>query len=284
VEVHVEVKDAADWEYDSQFVDFGTGHDQDVVHAIQSKDLQTLEGLHHGGKLVIPDMYISPSVIAFLHECGVQFTPGIMLWACLNRRLDMVKGLRDGGCVWGTATCWRTAGHGGLRVLRYLHLNGCEWNADTCAAAAENGHLDVLKYAHENGCPLNIWVAVCAARSRNADILRYVTENGCPWDNELMQLELPRGGMEVVEYANTTEFRWNHSAMKEAADQDPEMMKFLHTQGCPWDQDTCWHAAISGNLPTLKYAHQNHCPWDSTAWQTRHNHIRQYLHKHQCPM
>ena len=265
-----------------EFVSFNTGFDHDLVESILSENTKELWELHHLDRLnVIPEMYMSVDVVTFLHhECGVQFSPGLMLWACLNRRLDMVKALRENGAQWGTATCWRTAGHGGLRVLRYLHQNGCDWNADTCAAAAENGHLQVLKYAHEQGCPFNIWVSVCAARSGNADILQYVTEHGSIWNNELMQLELPRGGMEVVEYAHTTGFEWNESAMKEAATQDIDIMKFLHARGCPWDEQTCWHAAVTGNLPSLKYAHENGCPWDHTVWQTRHNHIRQYLHKH----
>lgn len=282
------VGDELDCDYSEHpdFVEFDVkDEDGEVVVCLKKRDESGLRKLHESGALgEIPDMYIHPSTLKFLHdECGVEFTPSLMLWACLNSRLDMVKALRDGGCSWGTATCWRTAGHGVLRVLKYLHAHGCPWDSDTCAAAAENGYLHVLKYAHENGCEFSIWVAVCAARSGDADILRYVTENGCPWDDELMQIELPRGGMEVVRYAQEIGFNWTPKATKEAAGQSVEILGFLHLNECPWDELTCWHASIEGRLDSLKYAHTHGCPWDKTSYQTNHKHIRAYLVKHNCP-
>ena len=40
-----------------------------------------------------------------------------------------------------------------------------------------------------------------------------------------------------------------------------ELLKFLHENGCPWDDRTCTSAAAGGLLECLKYAHENECPW-----------------------
>ena len=40
------------------------------------------------------------------------------------------------------------------------------------------------------------------------------------------------------------------------------MLKYLHENGCPWDEGTCVAAAKGGHLDVLKYAHKNGCPCD----------------------
>jgi hypothetical protein len=41
---------------------------------------------------------------------------------------------------------------------------------------------------------------------------------------------------------------------------DLECLKYLHENGCPWDEETCYVAALSGHLECLKYAQENGCP------------------------
>ena len=41
-----------------------------------------------------------------------------------------------------------------------------------------------------------------------------------------------------------------------------ELLEFLHENGCPWDEWTCFGAAKNGHLECLKYAHENGCPWN----------------------
>ena len=40
------------------------------------------------------------------------------------------------------------------------------------------------------------------------------------------------------------------------------MLKYLHENGCPWNEWTCHEAAREGHLDVLKYAHENGCPWE----------------------
>ena len=41
-----------------------------------------------------------------------------------------------------------------------------------------------------------------------------------------------------------------------------EVLKYLHENGCPWDEKTCEAAAVGGDyhLDVLEYARANGCP------------------------
>jgi len=40
-----------------------------------------------------------------------------------------------------------------------------------------------------------------------------------------------------------------------------DVLKYLHENGCPWNEMTCECAAAFGHLDVLKYAQENGCPW-----------------------
>ena len=75
------------------------------------------------------------------------------------------------------------------------------------------------------------------------------------------------------------------------------MLKFLHENGCPWDEDTCSFAARNVRLECLKYAHEHGCPWDriwnrsthsyhsASYWAAESGHLEclKYLHENECP-
>ena len=67
-----------------------------------------------------------------------------------------------------------------------------------------------------------------------------------------------------------------------------ECLKYLHENGCPWDEETCRGAAYAGHLECLKYAHENGCPWDEDTCEAAANggHLEclQYAHENGCPM
>ena len=66
-----------------------------------------------------------------------------------------------------------------------------------------------------------------------------------------------------------------------------EILKYLHENGCPWDEDSCYNASENGNLEVLKYLHENNCPWNSNS-SAAASHNKQleclkYLHENGCP-
>ena len=64
-------------------------------------------------------------------------------------------------------------------------------------------------------------------------------------------------------------------------------MKYLHENGCPWDEKTCSNAAKNGHLECLKYARKNGCPWNektcSEAALKGHFECLKYAHEKGCP-
>jgi len=40
-----------------------------------------------------------------------------------------------------------------------------------------------------------------------------------------------------------------------------EVLKWAKENYCPWNRDTCLHAASNGHLEVLKWARENGCPW-----------------------
>ena len=62
-----------------------------------------------------------------------------------------------------------------------------------------------------------------------------------------------------------------------------EVLKWLRSEGCPWDGRTCWWAAEYGRLDVLKYARENDCPWDGRTWYWAAASVREWLREIGCP-
>ena len=65
------------------------------------------------------------------------------------------------------------------------------------------------------------------------------------------------------------------------------MLKYLHENGCPWNEKACEHAAEMGHLDVLKYAHENGCPWDEetceAAGECDHLDVLRWAIDNGCP-
>ena len=74
---------------------------------------------------------------------------------------------------------------------------------------------------------------------------------------------------------------------KMALNGNLDLLKFLHENGCPWDEFTCSEAAIKGRLECLQYLHENGCPWNertcSRAAQNGNLECLRYAHENGCP-
>jgi len=42
-------------------------------------------------------------------------------------------------------------------------------------------------------------------------------------------------------------------------------LKYLHENGCPWNEKCCSNASSNGHLECLKYLHENGCPWNKNS-------------------
>ena len=109
--------------------------------------------------------------------------------------------------------------------------------------AAHDGRLDVLKWFFEKGCPIEL--KRCASGAMNSwhvHILQWMKDNGMTgeWLNYHMFSAACRGHLEVV--------------------------KWLHANGCPWDENACSLAAVRKHWDILQYLVDNKCPgWEEAA-------------------
>ena len=66
-----------------------------------------------------------------------------------------------------------------------------------------------------------------------------------------------------------------------------DCMKWAHTQGLPWIENTTFYAAQGGNVSILRYAHENGCsmPAEVTQIAAAMNHLEclRYAHENGCP-
>ena len=74
--------------------------------------------------------------------------------------------------------------------------------------------------------------------------------------------------MEILKWLRSEGCPWNEKTCIYAARSGHlEMLKWLRSEGCPWDEVTCWSAAQGGHLEMLKWLRSEGCPW---GWRTLH--------------
>ena len=61
------------------------------------------------------------------------------------------------------------------------------------------------------------------------------------------------------------------------------MLKYLHENGCPWDERVCEEAAKKGHLDVLKYVTENGLPWNEENTKLALESIRKWLKKKDSP-
>ena len=54
------------------------------------------------------------------------------------------------------------------------------------------------------------------------------------------------------------------------------MLQWVHSNGCPWDANTCMRAAKGGHLEVLQCARANGCPWDRTTRDVASGHVLEW--------
>ena len=90
--------------------------------------------------------------------------------------------------------------------------------------------------------------------------------------------------MEVLKWLRSEGCPWDGSACCSAAGRgDLEMLKWMRSEGCPWDQRICHHAALYGHLEVLKWLRSEGCPWDGLTWFQAAESVREWMEENECP-
>jgi hypothetical protein len=90
-----------------------------------------------------------------------------------------------------------------------------------------------------------------------------------------------------MKYLHENGCPWNEDACAIAAKGGHvEVLKWLHENGCPWNKRTCAYAANEGQLEMLQYLRENGCPWDEQtcthAMERGHLHVLKWIHENGC--
>ena len=97
--------------------------------------------------------------------------------------------------------CFAAAMRGHLEVLKVLREYGCLWDENTCYVAARNGHFDVLQWARASGCPCGAKTCAFAAAGGHLEVLQWARENSCPWDKHTLIESRAEGHLELLNWA-----------------------------------------------------------------------------------
>ena len=130
------------------------------------------------------------------------------------------------------------AEHGNVAALELLHRNGCPMNVETTHEAIKSGSVACLKYAIDNGVYYNAdrRTMLNASYNKRYDMFKFLHSQGHAMD----------AGM------------WNYLIYDEAGD----MIEYMISHDCPFDERTTAYAALVGNVSILKRLHEAGCPWD----------------------
>ena len=156
------------------------------------------------------------------------------------------------GCTCDTFSVFEFATS--IPLLTWALLNGLTVDANTgfsiCGNAAFHGALDVLAFARENGIPWDHDTCAGAAQGVQLDVLQWAIDRGCPLEMSACEVAACEGYIDVLKFLRT---------------RDPP---------CPWGPRVAAGAAANGNLECLKWLHENGCEWDERVLKlgSRHNH------------
>jgi hypothetical protein len=143
------------------------------------------------------------------------------------------------------------------------------WAIDMNSELAESPNL--CRYLSSNG---------------NIDILQWCRSQHppCPWDAKCCTLAAENGHLETLQWlrSQTPPCTWNESTFAAATKGTSQfnqflIVKFLHSNHCPWDIEACCNAAARGHIFILQFlrAQSPPCPWNgrTTAIAAKYGHI-----------
>ena len=117
----------------------------------------------------------------------------------------------------------------------------------------------------------------------NQDPLKY-NDDGL----SLVNFAVKKGRLIILKYLHNNGCPWDEETCTYAVENgNLECLKYAHENGCPWDEGTCMYAALKGHLECLKYAHENGCPWDKYTYiyaeRNGYSDCLEYARENGCP-
>ena len=159
--------------------------------------------------------------------------------------------------------------------------------------AAFHGHLPLLLELHNSSFlafEIDGAVFIEACAGGNMDVVKGLEETGYHKLHPELNYDAAasHGHLEVLKWLRSEGCPWDASACRSAARGGHlEVLKWLRKEGCPWDERTCERAASRGHLDVLKFAYENGCPWNEETCEKAarggHLDVLQWAIDNGCP-
>lgn len=183
-----------------------------------------------------------------------------------TKTLHTLKEALAKGFVMDDETLGDAIRNGYLGCVKYVHENAPAFfdteGACPTAVMTENDDVVILEYLHKRGYPINRSTIEGAIMYDNVACLNYIFAM-CP----LIGLEFPKhicdyavsqGSMKCLRYLINRGFRINEKTCGKA--ETLEMLKFLRSFNCSWDERVLKNAEYDCDVDILNYCYDEKCP------------------------
>lgn len=105
--------------------------------------------------------------------------------------------------------------------------------------------------------------------SGNIRLLTWMLDN-IPYDKThriyLFNIAVGTGNFVMIKLLKDKDFLWNETSCMLAI-QHIDILKWLRTNGCPWDARTFDMAVKLGDISLIKWLNEEKCPWDEYTYK-----------------
>ena len=177
-------------------------------------------------------------------------------------------------------------------MLEWLRGLAIPWSERVTEAAAGTD-LSILQWlrAQEPPCPWDAGRCMTAAASHGKlDVLMWMRSQDPPgpWSDECTEIAAQLATPEIMQWLHDNGCSFGPGTARSASlREDASMLKWLHSVGCPLDSDCLCNAASSGNLPALQWLCDQGCQLTGDLYleavQGDHHHVLRFLHRMKVP-
>jgi len=195
--------------------------------------------------------------------------------------------------------CKAAARVGSLEILKLVYDDVYAIQNHFMVEAAVGGHLGIIKWLHEHRCRINNAICEKASGNGRINILEWLYER-----NYFYSYQHRMCHIKAAKYGQLDVFKWfktyntQHKIKYDMGGEQScwhavkyghfELLKWLHENGCPWNEASCNYAAENGRLDILKYLRENDCPWCEYTWEFAivggHLDVLKWIYANGCPI
>jgi len=197
--------------------------------------------------------------------------------------LQVLQMARKRHCWWGVSTFRGAMEKGHFDLFQWAYRAGCQWDSEirnvVAFYAAYYGNIQVVQWALDHDCWVGDATSTGAVMGGQLGMLKWLCELGCPLhDADASEYAAKSGNLAILKYLHQQGCLFDEETCSAAAGNGHlETLRWLREQGCPWHEGTCARAALWGHWEVLQWAHGQGCPCGDTTcfaiavWSAKHN-------------